>query len=152
MLLFQQATAFKMFNPDTTDLWMGLIGSMVLLIAFAIGGFMLYNKKTADARLKVVLPMLFYMAALLALVSVGGHYLSMQKYPKIGLSKTKLMVADETFPLPRANSLRIESVEDRLTREVRQILMIQISGTQRTLALPDDRYPVKELMELLKKR
>ncbi|PHI19354.1 hypothetical protein CEQ90_13435 [Lewinellaceae bacterium SD302] len=119
-------------------------------MVFAIGGFWLYGSKNKDARLKVVVPMLCYIASLLALVSVGGHYLTMLKYPEVALNTTKIRVDGEESSRPRPDRIRMETVNAALTGDASQILMIQLSGGK-TIALPDDRYPVPEIMNLLTK-
>lgn len=149
MLLFQ-TNGWEVFTPDLGDLWVGLGGSLFLFLALAIGGFILYGRKSEDARVKVVLPMLLYMGALLALVSAGGHLLTSMKYPEISISKTRLAVDGKEYPRPRRDALRIETVDDRLTREQNQILLLKL-GDGKTLALPDNRYPLEKMIKLLEK-
>ncbi len=143
-------TNWTVFEPELGDLWFGIIASAVLFVVFAIGGFLLYGSKNKDARLKVVVPMLCYIAGLLALVSAGGHYLTMLKYPEVALSASKIRVDGEEGSRPRPDRIRLETVNAALTGEASHILMIQLSGGK-TIALPDDRYPVPEIMNLLTK-
>lgn len=150
MLLLQKTAGFEVFTPQLSDLWVGFGASVALFVAFAIGGFMLYGRKTDDARVKVVLPMLMYMASLLALVSIGGHFLSIQKYPIVEISPTKIRVDGELYPRPRPDALRVETVEDKLTQKKSQILLLYLKG-QQTIALPESRYDVREMLSLLKK-
>lgn len=149
-MLLWQTQSLKVFTPELSDLWTGLIASAALFLAFAVAGLMLYGKKSDDARVRVVLPMLCYMAALLALVSAGGHYLTVLKYPEIGFNKFEIYVDGEPYRKPRPGDVRVESVNDQLTGATNQILLVQIDG-QKTLALPGNRYPIKEIMQLVKK-
>lgn len=149
MLLFQNG--WSVFNPDLSDLWVGLTTSAVLFVAFAVAGYLLYGSKQKDARLKVVLPMLCYIACLLALMSLGGHYLSTFKYPEIAVNATKIRIDGKTMPRPRPNDIRLETVNAALTGDASQILLLQLGGGK-TIALPDNRYPVREIMNILTKK
>lgn len=140
---------WTVYIPEMGDLWMGLITSLVVFLLFAVGGVLLYRGKSKDARMKVVVPMLCYVAALLALVSAGGHYLTTMKYPELAIGPARMAVNGEQFPLPRPNDLRLENVSVGLDGRSGQILMLQLGGG-RTLALPDDRYPVVEIMRKFK--
>lgn len=136
---------WTIYAPDLGDLYGGLIRSLLLFaILVAVGVWLSRRRGETDARLRVVLPMLVYFGALLSLISAGGNYLSTLKYPELAFSATRLSVDGEEFPMPRPNAVRIESVTDRLTRKQSNILLLQLDE-RRTLALPEDRYPTREI-------
>lgn len=143
-------TTWAVFSPALSDLWGGLTASLVLFVAFAIAGVLLYRSKKKDARLKIVVPMLCYIACMLALLSVGGHYLTIKKYPEFAVNATQISIDGENERRPRPDRIRLERVNAALTGGANQILLIQLKGGK-TIALPDDRYPVAEIMDLLKK-
>ena len=140
----------EVFRPITTDLITGMVISLMLLFIFAIIGWRLGSSKTPDPRRRIVLPMLFYFGSLIAFISFTGNLLAWQKYPVLEIGADSMVLNGVAYPLARSSDLRIETASNPLTGNT-QILLLQ-TPQKKTYAFPGDRYPVPEIMRLLRRR
>ncbi|MEL6276805.1 MAG: hypothetical protein AAFU03_17030, partial [Bacteroidota bacterium] len=124
----------EVFRPITTDLITGMTISFLLIVVFAIVGYRLGSRKNTDPRQRIVLPMLFYFASLLAFISLAGNLLAWRKYPVLEIGADKMVLNGKIYPLARAGDIRIETVNNQL-RGTTQILLLQ-TPEKKTFALP----------------
>jgi len=140
----------EVFHPVTSDLITGMVISLLLVVIFAIVGWRLGSSKHPDPRRRIVLPMLFYFGSLIAFISLAGNLLAWNKYPVLEIGTDKMVLNGVSYPLARANDLRIESATTPLGRKT-QILLLQ-TPEKKTFALPGDRYPIPEIMRSLRRK
>lgn len=101
-----------------------------------------------DPRRRILLPMLAYFGALLALMAFLGAFWSTFKYPKVVMTPTTMTIGDERYPLPRLTSVRLESVGKGVNTTGR-VLLLQTQD-RKNWAFPDDRYEVTHMYSLLR--
>lgn len=135
------------FSPQLGDLYglLAVCGGLFVLFVFLAWRL---GKLKGDPRRRVLLPMLAYFMALLGLMGAGGAFWSLQKYPEVAVTKTKLMVGDQEYPRPRKAEIRLENYEAGGLGGANRVLLIQTKD-RRTWAFPADRYPLVELMRAL---
>ena len=143
------APAGLTFTPQLGDIYtmLALCGAgfvMMVFLAWRLGKI-----KNSDPRQRVLLPMLAYFMALLALMGFLGSFWSMFKYPDITISDRSFMVNEEEFSRPRQSEIRLENYTSSGLGNGGRVLLIQTKD-RRTWAFPEDRYPINELMRALK--
>lgn len=139
----------QIFQANNNDLWIWALlcfAAMLLLLALAIW---LGKEKSPDPRRRVLLPMLFFFGALLALTGAAGNLLSLTKYPELAVTNNGIRLGKKAFPMPPKDAVRIEKIGGGLGGE-RLILFLQ-TPEGKTYAFPDDRYPVQAIWQALKK-
>jgi uncharacterized membrane protein len=138
------------FTPQLGDIHATMLVcglAIVALVALAI----FFNKnKHPDPRRRVLLPMLCYFAALLALMGFLGSFWSMFKYPKLEITATEMVINGQTNPIPSPANIRLENYTNSGLGPESRVLLVQ-TRDRKTWAFPEDRYPVTEIMRLLKK-
>ena len=132
------------------------LGDLYATLAFCGLGFavMVYlavragQGKNADPRRRVLLPMLAYFGALLALMAFLGAFWSTFKYPPVVMTATTMTIGGERYPLPRLTNVRLESVGKGVNTTGR-VLLLQTQD-RKNWAFPDDRYEVTRMYSLLR--
>lgn len=134
------------FRPDLSDLYFVMGACAVIFVAMAFLAFRASKQKTTDPRRRVLLPMLFYFASLLALMGLLGSFWSSLKFPTVAVHSDHVLLDGERFPLPRRSQVRFEdNASTRITNQSVRILILQ-TADRRNFAFPSDRYPVNEMM------
>lgn len=128
-------------------LMMALCG--LAFVGLVLTAFKLNKINNPDPRQKVLLPMVAYFIALLALMGFLGSFWSMFKYPVVSIAADTIMIDEEEFPLPKAHEIRLESYTGSGLGETTRVLLVQ-TRDRRTWAFPDDRYDLNRMMGLLK--
>lgn len=139
--------SYQLFAPDVSSLLWAVGLCTVLVIMLAIAGWKLSSAGGSDQRKTVVLPMLFFFGAMLALMGAAGNFLTYLKFPVLEVSERNIRVDGQEYPRPRKDAVRTERVNG-LGGES-QLLLLQIP-TGKTYAFPDDRYPVNEIRRALR--
>lgn len=140
----------NIFTPQLGDIYgmMMVCGAaFVLLIWLAIR---LNRNKHPDPRRRVLMPMLSYFIALLALMGLLGSFWSVFKYPTLEITDQKMIIDGVENPLPTQANIRLEDYSSTGLSASSRVLFIQTKN-RKTWAFPDDRYPVNEIMHLLRK-
>jgi hypothetical protein len=88
--------------------------------------------------------------ALLALMGFLGSFWSMFKYPTLEVANGKMIIDGKANPLPSAANLRLENYDSGGLGSSARVLLIQTMD-RKTWAFPDDRYPINDMMRLLRK-
>ena len=136
------------FTPALGDLY-ATLGGCALLIAVMIYLAVRAGKADEpDPRRRVLLPMLAYFGALLALMAFMGAFWSTFKYPEVTISAAKLTVGEAAYPIPNLANVRIENVGPGINTD-RQVLLLQ-TRDRKNWAFPADRYDVKRMYGLLR--
>lgn len=136
------------FTPVLTDLYATLAGCSAIIVVMVYLAVRAGNRKEADPRKRVLLPMLAYFGALLALMALLGSFWSILKYPTVTLSATELIVGDTAYPRPNLNNVRMTSVGPGVNISGR-VLLIQTKD-RKNWAFPDDRYDIRHMYGLLR--
>lgn len=145
------SNAVPEFSPRMGDIYTMMAICGVAFLVLLLLAIRLNKIDNPDPRKKVLLPMLCYFMALLALMGFLGSFWSVFKYPSVDITPSALIIDGETFPLPKQHQVRLESVAGSGINNVSaRILLIQ-TRDRRTWAFPDDRYPVNEMMGKLRK-
>lgn len=137
------------FSPQMGDVYgmMMVCGAaFILLVWLAIR---LNKNKHPDPRRRVLMPMLSYFMALLALMAFLGSFWSLFKYPTLEITETKMIIDGEANPLPTRSNVRLENYSSTGLGPSTRVLLVQTKD-RKTWAFPDDRYPVNEILRLLK--
>lgn len=140
----------NIFTPQLGDIYgmMMVCGAaFVLLIWLAV---QLNRNKHPDPRRRVLMPMLSYFIALLALMGLLGSFWSVFKYPTLEITDQKMIIDGVENPLPSQVNIRLEDYASTGLGMSSRVLFIQTKD-RKTWAFPDDRYPVNEMMQLLRK-
>jgi hypothetical protein len=140
----------QIFSPQLGDIhgMLAICGAIfVLLIWLAIR---LNKNKHTDPRRRVLLPMLAYFMALLALMGFLGSFWSIFKYPTLEVTATEMIINGESNRIPSASNVRLETYESGGLGPSSRVLLVQTKD-RKTWAFPEDRYPVNEIMRLLRK-
>jgi len=138
------------FLPQLGDIYTSMAISGVAFICLVFLAFRLNKLKHPDPRRRVLLPMLAYFIALLALMVLLGGFWSLFKYPPVEITATEMKIGKEVYPLPGQQDLRMESYAGNGLSPSTRILLVQTKD-RRTWAFPEDRYPVNEMMRELRK-
>lgn len=96
------------------------------------------------------MPMLAYFMALLALMAFLGSFWSLFKYPTLEITAKEMIIDGEANRLPSASNVRLETYESGGLGPSNRVLLVQTKD-RKTWAFPEDRYPVNEIMGLLRK-
>jgi len=138
------------FSPQMGDVYtmMSVCGAIFVLLIFL--AFRLNKIKNVDPRRRVLLPMLCYFMALLALMGFLGSFWSLFKYPTLEITNTRMIIGGEENPLPSVANIRLENYASGGLGGSSRILLVQTKD-RKTWAFPDDRYPVNDMMRLLRK-
>ncbi|MEL7161279.1 MAG: hypothetical protein AAFN92_11025 [Bacteroidota bacterium] len=139
------------YTPQLGDLYltMALTGAAFLALVFL--AFRLNKLKHPDPRRRVLLPMLAYFAALLALMVSLGSLWSVFKYPTVEVTATELKIGNTKYPRPNPQDLRLENYTGSGLGPATKVLLVQTKD-RRTWAFPEDRYPVNEMLGKLRER
>ncbi|MEO0734535.1 MAG: hypothetical protein AAFZ52_16990, partial [Bacteroidota bacterium] len=128
---------------------MALTGAAFLALVFL--ALRLNKLKHPDPRRRVLLPMLAYFAALLALMVCLGSLWSVFKYPTVEVTASELIIGNTTYPRPKPQDIRLENYTGSGLGPTTKVLLVQTKD-RRTWAFPEDRYPVGEMMGVLRGR
>lgn len=138
------------FTPQLGDIYtlLAICGfAFVTLVALA---FILNKNKHPDPRRRVLLPMLCYFMALLALMGFLGSFWSMFKYPTLEITAEEMIIDGKANPLPTASNVRLENYASGGLGPTTRVLLVQTKN-RKTWAFPEDRYAVTEIMRMLKR-
>ncbi|TXF90742.1 hypothetical protein FUA23_04695 [Neolewinella aurantiaca] len=138
------------FSPQLGDIhgMLAICGAIFVLLVWL--AFRLNKIKDPDPRKRVLLPMLAYFMALLALMGFLGSFWTLFKYPTLEISDTEMIINGESNRLPSASNVRLENYESGGLGPSSRVLLVQTKD-RKTWAFPEDRYPVNEIMRLLRK-
>jgi hypothetical protein len=137
------------FSPEMGDVYgmMMVCGAaFVLLVWLAIR---LNKNKHPDPRRRVLMPMLSYFMALLALMAFLGSFWSLFKYPTLEVTENQMIIDGEANLLPSQSNVRLENYASTGLGPSTRVLLVQTKD-RKTWAFPEDRYPVNEMLRLLK--
>lgn len=137
------------FLPQLGDLYTMIAICGFTFVTLVFLAFRLGHNKHSDPRRRVLLPMLCYFIALLALMGMLGSFWSVFKYPTVEVSDTTLVLNGEEFPRPKQRDMRMESYTGSGFSSTTRVLMVH-TNDRRTWAFPEDRYPINEMMRALK--
>ncbi|OAV44806.1 hypothetical protein [Lewinella sp. 4G2] len=143
-------TGLNVFTPQMGDVYTMMAVCGLAFVTLVFLAFRLNKIDNPDPRKKVLLPMLAYFMALLALMGFLGSFWSVFKYPTVEITQQNFLVGDETYPIPRSHEVRIESYAGTGLNNSSRVLLIQTKD-RRTWAFPDDRYPITDMLRLLKR-
>lgn len=138
------------FTPQLTDIYTTMLACGLAFIGLVALAVFLNKNKHTDPRRRVLLPMLCYFAALLALMGFLGSFWSTFKYPTLEITATQMVIDGQYGPLPTPANVRLESYESGGLGPGSRVLLVQTKD-RKTWAFPEDRYPVTEIMRLLKR-
>ena len=138
------------FSPQLGDIHgvLAICGAVFILLVWL--ALRLNKNKHPDPRRRVLMPMLAYFMALLALMGFLGSFWSLFKYPTIEISGTEMIIDGESNRLPSASNVRLEAYESGGLGPSTRVLLVQTKD-RKTWAFPEDRYPVTEILRLLRK-
>jgi len=122
----------------------------VVFILFVWLAVRLNKNKHPDPRRRVLLPMLAYFMALLSLMCFFGSFWSLFKYPTLEITATEMIIGGESNRLPSASNVRLETYESGGLGPSNRVLLLHTKD-RKTWAFPEDRYPVNDIMRLLRK-
>ena len=144
-----QTTQSGEFSPYLGDVYatMAVCGGAILLLLFA--AYRMSKMGSPDPRKKVLLPMLAYFMALLALMGFLGSFWSTFKYPTVTVTATELNVGGEAYAKPRPHEIRLESVAASGLGDGGRVLLVQ-TRDRRTWAFPEERYDLTGMMRTLR--
>ena len=136
------------YTPQLGDLYLAIGICGFLFVTFTFLAFRLNKVKTKDPRRRVLLPMLSYFVALLALMGLLGSFFSSTKFPVVEVHAKHLVIDGERVPKPRRGDVRMESNTGGGLGQTVRVLLLQ-TRDHRTLAFPSDRYDVNGMMRQL---
>lgn len=122
-------------------------GALFIILVWL--AFRLNKNKHPDPRRRVLMPMLSYFMALLALMGFLGSFWSVFKYPDVRVIGNQLTIGEETFPMPKPSEMRLENFTGSGLGSSSRVLLLQTKD-RRTWAFPEDRYPIKEMMRAMR--
>ena len=140
----------NVYTPQLGDLYLLIAICGVLFVALTFLAFRLNGNKHPDPRRRVLLPMLCYFLALLALMGLLGSFWSVFKYPDVEIAADRIILDGEEYPRPRKGDMRMESYTGSGLNATTRVLLIQ-TRDRRTWAFPADRYPINEMMRALER-
>jgi len=138
----------NVFSPETADLTGNITICGALLLGCILAGWRLSRGGGGDPRRRIILPMLFYFGGLLSLMALGGNWLKLNKFPVLEVAAAGITVDGTEYPLPSRGDIRIENVKGSDNKTIQLMLLQLPSG--KTLAFPSNRYPVPEIMRVLR--
>ncbi len=140
----------QIFSPQLGDVhgMLAICGSVFILLVWL--AFRLNKNKHPDPRRRVLMPMLAYFMALLALMGFLGSFWSIFKYPTLEVTANEMVIGGERHRLPSASNVRLETYGSGGLGPSSRVLLVQTKD-RKTWAFPEDRYPVNEIMRLLRK-
>jgi len=140
----------QVFSPQLGDVYgmMAICGAIFVLLVWL--ALRLNKNKHPDPRRRVLMPMLAYFMALLALMAFLGSFWSLFKYPTLEIAAKEMIIDGERNRLPNASNVRLETYESGGLGPSTRVLLVQTKD-RKTWAFPEDRYPVNEIMRLLRK-
>lgn len=140
----------QIFSPQLGDIhgMLAICGSIFVLLVWL--AFRLNKNKHPDPRRRVLMPMLAYFMALLAFMAFLGSFWSLFKYPTLEITATEMIIDGESNRLPSASNVRLETYESGGLGPSNRVLLVQTKD-RKTWAFPEDRYPVNDIMRLLRK-
>lgn len=138
------------FTPQLGDIYTMLAICGFAFVALVALAFILNKNKHPDPRRRVLLPMLCYFMALLALMGFLGSFWSTFKYPTLEVTATKMIIDGQESPIPSRSNFRLENYESGGLGPASRVLLVQTKD-RKTWAFPEDRYAVTEIMRLLKR-
>jgi len=141
-----EPTVFSPQMGDVYGMMMVCGAAFILLVWLAIR---LNKNKHPDPRRRVLMPMLSYFMALLALMAFLGSFWSLFKYPTLEITATQMIIDGAANPLPTQSNVRLENYESSGLGPSTRVLLVQTKD-RKTWAFPDDRYPVNEIMQRLR--
>jgi hypothetical protein len=131
---------------DVYGMMMVCGAAFVLLVWLAIR---LNKNKHPDPRRRVLMPMLSYFMALLALMAFMGSFWSLFKYPTLEITESQMIIDGDANPLPTRSNVRLENYASSGLGTSTRVLLVQTKD-RKTWAFPEDRYPVNEIMQQLR--
>lgn len=137
------------FSPQLGDLYTMISICAFLFVALVYLAFRVSKNKHPDPRQRVLMPMLCYFLALLAMMAMLGSFWSVYKYPTVAITESKIVLNGDEFPRPKQRDMRMESYQGSGFSSNTRVLMIHTKD-RRTWAFPEDRYPINEMMRALK--
>ena len=137
------------YSPQLGDLYLMIAICGFLFVTLVFLAFRLGKMKHPDPRRRVLLPMLCYFMALLALMGLLGSFWSAFKYPSVSIEPEAIVLNGESYPRPRQGDMRMESYTGSGFSSTTRVLLIQ-TRDRRTWAFPADRYPINEMMNKLR--
>lgn len=141
-----EPTVFSPQMGDVYGMMMVCGAAFVLLVWLAIR---LNKNKHPDPRRRVLMPMLSYFMALLALMAFMGSFWSLFKYPTLEITENQMIIDGEANPLPTRSNVRLENYASSGLGTSTRVLLVQTKD-RKTWAFPEDRYPVNEIMQQLR--
>lgn len=137
------------YDPQIGDIYlmMGICGFLFVVLTWL--AFRLNRNKHPDPRRRVLMPMICYFMALLALMGFLGGFWSTLKYPTVSITEQHIIMDDTEYPLPRPGDVRLESYTGGGLNATTRVLLVH-TRNRRTWAFPDDRYPVNEMLRQLR--
>ncbi len=137
------------FSPQMGDVYGMMMVCAALFVLLVWLAIRLNKNKHPDPRRRVLMPMLSYFMALLALMAFLGSFWSLFKYPTLEITKTQMIIDGVANPLPTQANVRLENYESSGLGPSTRVLLVQTKD-RKTWAFPDDRYPVNEIMQHLR--
>lgn len=132
------------FHPQLGDLYTTLAICGMAFLGLAFLAYRLGQNRHPDPRKRVLLPMLAYFVALLALMGALGAFWSLFKFPTLEVRGRQAIVLDgREYRFPRAGHVRLETSGDQ------RLLLLQTED-RRSWAFPEDRYALSELYGALR--
>jgi len=138
------------FTPQLGDIYTLLSICGFLFVALVGLAFILNKNKHPDPRRRVLLPMLCYFLALLALMGFLGSFWSIFKYPTLEITATEMIIDGKPNPLPTRSNVRLEDYASGGLGGASRVLLVQTKD-RKTWAFPEDRYAVTEIRRLLRR-
>lgn len=137
------------FSPQLGDLYTLIAIYATAFVGLTFAAFRIGKNRHPDPRRRVLLPMLCYFLALLALMGLLGSFWTVFKFPTVVVTDRQIILDDQAFPRPNPRDLRLENNSGAGTRQSTRVLLLQTED-RRTWAFPEDRYPVNEMMRALR--
>lgn len=136
-------------TPQLGDIYtmIGICGFLFLVLVWL--AFRLGKNKHPDPRRRVLMPMLSYFMALLALMGLLGSFWSVFKYPNVEITAKNIVIGSEKYALPKPTDMRLESYTGGGFSSTTRVLLLH-TRDRKTWAFPEDRYPVNEMMRKLR--
>jgi hypothetical protein len=141
-----EPTVFSPQMGDVYGMMMVCGAAFILLVWLAIR---LNKNKHPDPRRRVLMPMLSYFMALLALMAFMGSFWSLFKYPTLEITENQMIIDGEANPLPSRSNVRLENYASTGLGPSTRVLLVQTKD-RKTWAFPEDRYPVNDIMQHLR--
>lgn len=137
------------FSPQMGDIYLMIAVCAALFMIFVWLAFRLNKNKHPDPRRRVLMPMLSYFVALLALMGFLGSFWSVFKYPVVEVANERLLIGREDFPVPKPAEIRLENYPNSGLGSATRVLLVQTKD-RRTWAFPADRYDINGMMRAMR--